>query len=282
MRRIALTALNITGFVLLIAAAVLAWNVYQANNPTPPSDATVIVAGTAVAGPPALSTPGDTQLPLLLPESKAADPGAPVLLPEPPLGQAQTTTAFPEPTATETATSDPPGAAEKKSDFGSLTSNRKRAFPPAAQTVPTRIVLPALKIDSRVIPVGWTTYQQNGQWVSEWAVADYAVGFHRTSALPGAAGNTIMAGHNNINGEVFRNLIDLKVGDDIFVYADQNTYHYVVRQKMLLQEAGMPLEQRLQNAQWIAPTDDDRLTLVSCWPVTSNTHRVVIVARPAA
>ena len=27
---------------------------------------------------------------------------------------------------------------------------------------------------------------------------------------------------------------------------------------------------------------DDRLTLVSCWPYTSNTHRVIVVAKPAS
>ena len=62
---------------------------------------------------------------------------------------------------------------------------------------------------------------------------------------------------------------------------DQTAYRFVVKQKLLLTEAGAPLEQRLQNAQWIAPTSDVRLTLVSCWPYTSNTHRVIIVATPA-
>jgi len=37
---------------------------------------------------------------------------------------------------------------------------------------------------------------------------------------------------------------------------------------------------RQENARWIAPTDDERLTLVTCWPYTNNTHRVVVVAKP--
>ena len=48
----------------------------------------------------------------------------------------------------------------------------------------------------------------------------------------------------------------------------------------LLEEKGMPEEVRRSNAQWIAPTDDERVTLVTCWPYTSNTHRLVIVAKP--
>jgi sortase (surface protein transpeptidase) len=38
--------------------------------------------------------------------------------------------------------------------------------------------------------------------------------------------------------------------------------------------------QRAANAQAIAPTTDTRLTLVTCWPWNSNTHRVIVVARP--
>jgi sortase A len=37
---------------------------------------------------------------------------------------------------------------------------------------------------------------------------------------------------------------------------------------------------RLQNAQWIQPTTDERLTLVTCWPYNDNSHRLIIVARP--
>ena len=117
---------------------------------------------------------------------------------------------------------------------------------------------------------------------SEWQVADYAVSFHKTSALPGAVGNTVMSGHNNMNGEVFKNLVNVKMGENIFLYADNRTYEYTVQQILLLKERDMPLDVRLQNAQWIAPTNDDRLTLISCWPYTSNTHRVIVVAKPVS
>ena len=28
------------------------------------------------------------------------------------------------------------------------------------------------------------------------------------------------------------------------------------------------------------PTTDERITLITCWPYTSNTHRLIIVAKP--
>jgi sortase A len=37
----------------------------------------------------------------------------------------------------------------------------------------------------------------------------------------------------------------------------------------------------VENARWIEPTEDERLTLVSCWPYETNAYRLVVVARPA-
>jgi sortase A len=39
-------------------------------------------------------------------------------------------------------------------------------------------------------------------------------------------------------------------------------------------------EKRLENARWIGPFPDERLTLVTCWPYTNNTHRVIVIAKP--
>jgi sortase A len=175
-----------------------------------------------------------------------------------------------------------PSAAERKANDQARQAEHEGAFPPPAQHEPTRIVIPTIHVDSPVKEVGWTTSIINGQMYSEWQVADYAVSFHKTSALPGAIGNTVMSGHNNINGEVFKNLVNVKMGENVFLYADNRTYEYAVQQILLLKERDMPLDVRLQNAQWIAPTNDVRLTLISCWPYTSNTHRVIVVAKPVS
>jgi sortase (surface protein transpeptidase) len=57
---------------------------------------------------------------------------------------------------------------------------------------------------------------------------------------------------------------------------------YRVEMNLILKERFQPVEVRLQNAAWILPSQDERLTLISCWPYESNTHRVVIVALPVA
>jgi sortase A len=269
MRKIVAALLNICGIALLATAALLAWKSYNPDTPAIPSDITVVNESRPAPPTPAARAPVTSEAP------------APLLLPETKLPAATAPAALPASHPAESRAEDVPSAVERKSNAGNLEAERAKSFPPPAHSVPTRIALPTIDVDSSIVEVGWKTTVQDGQAVSEWEVADYAVGFHKTTALPGAPGNTVMSGHNNINGEVFKYLILVKVGDDIFVYADNNIYRFVVEQKLLLKERDMPLDVRLQNAQWIAPTDDVRLTLVSCWPYTSNTHRVIVVAKPA-
>jgi sortase A len=145
---------------------------------------------------------------------------------------------------------------------------------------PTRLVIPSIGIDAAVIPVGWNVIERNGQQFSIWQVADFAVGWHKTTPALGQVGNTVMAGHHNVNGEVFRDLVNLEVGDKVFAYSEGEMREYEVELKTIIKEKGEPPEVRRRNAQWISPTDDERLTFVTCWPYTNNTHRVIVVAKP--
>ncbi len=151
---------------------------------------------------------------------------------------------------------------------------------PPARSAPDRIVAPSINLDAPVVTVGWSVKEKDGSWFSQWQTASYAAGFHESSALPGHIGNTVISGHHNIEGKVFEHLVDLQVGDIVTLYADDRPYHYQVKDKFILKEAGTSIEQRRQNAQWIAPTRDERLTLVTCWPPEGNTYRVIVIARP--
>ena len=153
--------------------------------------------------------------------------------------------------------------------------------PSPASAPPDRIVIPAIELDSTVVPIGWYTTQEGSARYSIWQVADYAVSWHKTSAYPGHSGNIVLNGHHNIKGEVFRYLVDLTVGDQVMLYVAGQAYYYQVEERMILKEKGEPTEIRRQNANWIAATQDERLTMVTCWPYTNNTHRLVVVARPA-
>ena len=145
---------------------------------------------------------------------------------------------------------------------------------------PNRLIIPSVGIDIPVVPVGWEVVEQNGQQFSIWQVANFAAGWHQTTAPLGEPGNTVMAGHHNVQGEVFRDLVNIEVGDTVVAYADNQKFEYVVELKTIVKEKGEPLEVRQRNAQWISNTDDERLTFVTCWPYTNNTHRVIVVAKP--
>jgi sortase A len=163
---------------------------------------------------------------------------------------------------------------------GQSAATTTSSLPPAADRGPTRIIIESAGIDTSVVPVGWSVLEQNGRKFSVWDVASFAAGWHETSAFPGQSGNTVLAGHNNLKGEVFRYLVDVQEGDEVDLYVGDEVYRYYVEHRLIVKEKGEPLEVRQQNAQWIAPTDDARVTLVTCWPYTSNTHRVIVVAKP--
>jgi len=150
-----------------------------------------------------------------------------------------------------------------------------------AYPVPERIWIDKLKVNARIQPVG--PGERVGLVAVEWSAPNNKnVGWHDYSGRLGEGKNIVLNGHNNIYGAVFRELYTLKPGDEIRLGAGDRQVTYRVQEVMLLREKGQPLDIRMANAQYIQPMDDDRLTLVSCWPETNNTHRVVVIARPVA
>jgi sortase A len=79
---------------------------------------------------------------------------------------------------------------------------------------------------------------------------------------------------------VFKDLHLLAPGDIIELYGGSYKFSYMVVNVMILPEKGQDLSVRLENARWLMPSTDERVTLITCWPATSNTHRLIVVARP--
>lgn len=149
---------------------------------------------------------------------------------------------------------------------------------------PVRIGIPSIGLDAPVVPVGWEARIVNGDFQgNEWETADFAAGYHETSALPGSVGNTVISGHNNIRGAVFKDLFEVNLGDRISLQdADGRTFHYEVVESFVVREEGATEAERRDNTQWIRQTPDERLTLVSCFPPWSNTHRIIVLGFPTA
>ena len=144
-----------------------------------------------------------------------------------------------------------------------------------------RITIPSLDIDAPVVEVSWHVDQVEGQAVAIWDTAAGAAGHHRGTAAPGAQGNCVISGHSRAqDGGVFNKLWLLEPGGLIKVTnVDGDQYTYVVDRVEKVEELGQPLVQRLANAALMAPTQEARLTLITCWPDWAYTHRVIVVAR---
>lgn len=148
--------------------------------------------------------------------------------------------------------------------------------------IPDRIKIPSINLDAPITPVHQKEITVNEDTFLQWVAPDYfAAGWHDTSASLGVPGNTVLNGHHNLAGEVFRDIHTLKVGNQIILYAGDKAFVYQVASTMILKERFQPLEVRLENARWILHSNDERLTLITCWPYESNTHRVVVVALPS-
>jgi LPXTG-site transpeptidase (sortase) family protein len=150
---------------------------------------------------------------------------------------------------------------------------------------PWRITIPAIGVDAPVERVELVTRFLGDVQVTQWAAPNgYAAGWHNGSAMPGApgdgGGNTVLNGHHNIYGAVFGRLVELEMGAEIVVYSGDGVYRYEVTERVILAERDEPVAVRVQNAGWIAPTVEERLTLVTCWPEATNSHRLIVTARP--
>ena len=146
---------------------------------------------------------------------------------------------------------------------------------------PVHLAAPAIGLDTAVKPLGWRQVQEGDKEVSIWHMVDKAAGWHLNSVVPGQVGNAVISGHNNIGGSVFRNLNRLQPGDEITVLTNVGTaLAYTVAEVQIVPEKYASAAQRAANAQAISTTSDERLTLITCWPANSNTHRVIVVAQP--
>jgi len=122
---------------------------------------------------------------------------------------------------------------------------------------PTRIVIPAIGVDARVVEGdGWEQLKKG---------AGHRIG----SANPGERGNCVISAHNDIYGEIFRDLHKLELEDEIIVYAGSQPYRYKVVAKRIIE----PTEVEVMD-----PTPDPILTLITCYPYRIDTHRIVVIA----
>lgn len=107
-----------------------------------------------------------------------------------------------------------------------------------------------------------------------------SAGWHEGSAPLGTIGNTVINGHNWPQGAVFRDLYRVQSGETITLYSGDAPFLYTITEVLLLRETGEPWDVRQANAAYIQATDDERVTLFTCYPYGSIQNRLVVIARP--
>lgn len=122
----------------------------------------------------------------------------------------------------------------------------------------TRIQAPAIDVDAPVV-------QGDG-----WEQLKKGVGQHAGTANPGQTGNVVLSAHNDIFGEIFRDLDRLKPGDPVILYTNQRAYTYVVVDTKVVEPT---------NVEALADTNQPTVTLISCYPYLVDDQRIVVTAR---
>ncbi|HSQ17189.1 MAG TPA: class D sortase [Anaerolineales bacterium] len=102
-----------------------------------------------------------------------------------------------------------------------------------------------------------------------WEQLKKGVGQHIGSSNPGQDGNLVLSAHNDVFGQIFRYLDQLKRGDEVIVYTAQRAYVYVVTGTLIVEPTAVEV---------MAASSDPTLTLISCYPYLVDNQRIVVQA----
>jgi len=121
-----------------------------------------------------------------------------------------------------------------------------------------RIQIPAIGVDAPIVlGDGWEQLKKG-------------VGQHIGSANPGEKNNVVLTAHDDVFGEIFKDLDKLKPGDQVILYTSQHAYTYIVTGSKIVE----PTEVEV-----MAPTTQAIVTLISCTPYMIDNKRIVVVAQ---
>lgn len=148
--------------------------------------------------------------------------------------------------------------------------------------VPERIWAGTITLDAPIVPMGWSTQISWGEAVTEWDIPNNEAGWHINTLGPGDGGNIVISGHNNsMGGRVFAQVESLSIGDNVTLQDYQGrVYTYKVTERNIVSALFATSADEAYLQQVMQPTTSEQLTLITCWPSWSNTHRLVVIAKP--
>jgi sortase A len=80
----------------------------------------------------------------------------------------------------------------------------------------------------------------------------------------------VLSGHDDIFGEVFRDLSLLKPGDQVILYTTQQQYVYLVTGSQIVAPTQVEV---------MKPTSEGTATLITCYPYMVDNKRIVVFAK---
>ncbi len=130
-------------------------------------------------------------------------------------------------------------------------------LPTASPAQGIRIQIPAINVDAPIVQG------------DSWEQLKKGVGQHIGTPNPGENGNLVLSAHNDIFGEIFRELDKLRPGDVVILYTAQRQYNYVVTGTQVVEPTRVEV---------MAPTPNATVTLISCYPYLIDNQRIVVSA----
>ena len=100
-----------------------------------------------------------------------------------------------------------------------------------------------------------------------WEQLRRGVAQHLGTANPGEAGNLVLSAHNDIFGELFRDLDRLRPGDEIRVSTPVREYLYRVTGLQIVEPSAVEV---------MLSTTRPTITLISCYPYLVDNQRIVV------
>lgn len=95
------------------------------------------------------------------------------------------------------------------------------------------------------------------------------VGHAIYSANPGEIGNVVLSAHNDIQGEIFRDLDQLEEGDLVVLFSERKSYTYAVEDVLIVEP---------HQVEFLESTDEAVATLISCYPYLVDNQRIIVIA----
>lgn len=137
-----------------------------------------------------------------------------------------------------------------------------QSLPPVVIPTPSprqavRMVISPIGVDAPVV------------FGDSWEQLKKGIAQHIGTGDPGQPGNMVVSAHNDIFGEIFRDLDQLQPGDEVVVYTQVEKFTYVITGTRIVE----PTEVSVMN-----PTVGPTLTLISCYPYLVDTQRIVVFA----